>query len=337
MGETARHWVIAARPSGRPLNDSDWRLEDVELPEPKEGQVKLRTLWLGFDPAQKGWMENVGDYFAPTKVGGVMPGSGVAQVVESRHPNYEPGDLLVGLLGWREADVRSPEGLNKAVPGVPPTAMLGALGTPGLTAYFGLKKIGLPYPGDTMVVSGAAGATGSVAGQIGKMAGCKVVGIAGGPEKCSWLTGDLGFDAAIDYKNEDVFAQLRARCPAGIDVYYDNVGGPILNAVLAQINQNARIVLCGGISRYAVGRMPPGPENYFNLVLKRSTMQGFIVLDYKDEFAQAIRHLAGWVQSGALKYEEDVQEGFKNTPRTLMRLFEGKNRGKQILKVAEPA
>ena len=206
----------------------------------------------------------------------------------------------------------------------------------GLTAYFGILDVGQPKEGDTCVVSGAAGATGSVAGQIAKLKGCRVIGIAGGPEKCGWLTREAHYDAAIDYKSEDVDARLRELCPDGIDLYFDNVGGDVLDAALAHIAQNARVVLCGGISRYNATEPPPGPKNYLNLVIQRARMEGFIVIDYADRFATAAREITDWITGGKLTFQEDVQEGFENAPRTFLRLFEGKNVGKQLLKIAEP-
>jgi NADPH-dependent curcumin reductase CurA len=214
------------------------------------------------------------------------------------------------------------------------TASLGALGTTGMTAFFGLNKIGKPFAGDTLVVTGAAGATGSIVGQIGKISGCRVVGIAGGEAKCRWLTEELGFDAAIDYRAGQVRRQLREFAPGGIDVLWDNVGGKIFNDTLAELALHARVVVCGGISRYELGQMPAGPENYFNLIFKRAHMEGFIVLDYTSEFPWARGRISQWIRDGRVRFKEDIQQGFENAPRTLMRLFAGENFGKQLLKVA---
>ena len=330
-----RRFVLAAHPGGRGLKDDDWTLETVPLPDCGDGQVLLKTLWLGFDPAQKGWMENVADYVAPMALGDVMRGSGIGRVVASRHPNYAVGDLLVGLVGWQEYAAVDPASFEPVSPDLPPTAMLSVLGTTGLTAYCGLFKLGKPIAGDTVVISGAAGATGSVVGQLAKAAGCRAVGIAGGAEKCRWLVEEAGYDAAIDYKAEKVKARLRALCPGGVDVVYDNVGGAILDDMLAVIATGARIVICGGISRYETGTLPAGPQNYFNLVFRRASMHGFIVLDWAKEFPALRKRLAGLVADGKLTYREDVQHGFENAPRTLMRLFSGDNRGKQLLRVAD--
>lgn len=333
MTTSMRQWVLSGRPSGRPIADDDFKLVEVAMPEPGEGEVLLRTRWLGFDPAQKGWMENVADYVAPMTIGEVMRGSGIGEVVVSRHRDYQPGDLLVGQIGWREYLVTNGAGFERPYAGLPPTAMLGVLGITGLTAYCGLFKLGQPMAGDVLVVSGAAGATGSVVGQLGKAAGCTVIGIAGGAEKCGWLVDELGFDAAIDYKADDLRARLKMLAPGGVNIFFDNVGGRILNDTLGHIATGARVVICGGISRYEVGTMPAGPQNYFNLVFRRASMRGFIVLDWAGEFPELRRRLAGLVGSGAIRYREDEQHGFENAPETLKRLFSGANRGKQILRL----
>ncbi len=334
MTRTNRQWLIAARPTGRPLRDDDFQWVEGDVAEPGDGEALVRVLWLGFDPAQKGWMENIGGYVAPTEIGEVMRGSGIGEVIASRAPGLAAGDKVSGLLGWRDYAVLPGKDLLKLKDDDLLTANLGALGTTGLTAFFGLNKIGKPFPGDTLVITGAAGATGSVVGQIGKIAGCRVVGVAGGADKCAWLTGELGFHAAIDYKAGDLRGQIKAAAPNGVDVLWDNVGGKTFNQLLAELAMHARVVVCGGISRYEQGQMPAGPENYFNLVFKRASMEGFIVLDWASEFAWARARLAGWIRSGELKFKEDVQQGLENAPRTLMRLFAGENFGKQLLKVA---
>ena len=246
---------------------------------------------------------------------------------------------MQSTFGWQDyaiGRVGGPMPMTKLPPGVPPTWVLGVLGITGLTAYFGLLDLGKPQPGETVVVSGAAGATGSVAGQIAKLKGCRVVGIAGGSTKCAWLTEEAHFDAAIDYKAQDVQEQLGKLCPDGVHVYFDNVGGAILDAALFHIAEHARVVLCGGISGYNETEPPPGPRNLMNLVIRRARMEGFIVLDYLPHFGEAVQELAGWVASGEIAHREDVQEGLENAPRTLLRLFEGRNLGKQLLKVADP-
>lgn len=332
-----RQWLIADRPIGRPLKDSDFKYQEVPLGAPGEEEVLVRTLYLSFDPAQKGWLENVANYVDPTEIGDVVRGSGIAQVVESKSPKFKEGDLVSGMVCWQDFAVLPANAISKVPDGVPPTATLGVLGGTGMTAYFGLLHIGKPVAGDTLVVSGAAGATGSVVGQIGKIAGCRVIGIAGGQEKCDWLKSELGFDEAIDYKNDSVRKRLKELCPGGINVMYDNVGGSILNDCLGEIAMKARVVICGGISRYELGQMPAGPQNYFNLVFKRGTMEGFIVLDYAAQFPMASKRISKWIAEGKIKYKEDVQEGLENAPKTLMRLFEGANFGKQLLQVADIA
>ncbi len=328
-----RQWLINGRPNGRSLIDDDFKLVETPVRDPGEGEVLVKTLYLAFDPAQKGQMENIGGYTAPTEIGEVMRGSGLGEVAASNAPGFSPGDKVTGPLRWQDYATLAGRDLLKVDDDDLLTANLGALGTTGLTAFFGLEKIGRPFPGDTVVITGAAGATGSVVGQIAKVGGCRVVGVAGGPAKCAWLVDELGFDAAIDYKAGDVRQQARAAAPDGIDVLWDNVGGQDFNTLLAQLAMHARVVVCGGISRYELGQMPAGPENYFNLIFKRASMEGFILSDYQGQFAWARERLAKWIRSGALRYKEDVQHGLENAPRTLRRLFKGENFGKQLLKL----
>jgi NADPH-dependent curcumin reductase CurA len=333
MTLTNRQWLINGRPNGRGLVDDDFKLVETPVVQPGEGEVLVKTLYLAFDPAQKGWMENIGGYVAPTEIGEVMRGSGLGEVVASNSPNFAPGDKVTGMLRWQDYATLPAKELLKVADDDLLTANLGVLGTTGLTAFFGLNKIGKPFVGDTVVVTGAAGATGSVVGQIAKIGGCRVVGVAGGPAKCAWLVEELGFDAAIDYKSGDIRDQARAAAPDGIDVLWDNVGGAGLNTLLAQIAMHARVVICGGISRYELGKMPAGPENYFNLVFKRATMEGFILTDFMGEAAWARGRLVEWIRSGKLRYKEDIQHGLENAPHTLRRLFQGENFGKQLLKL----
>ncbi len=330
---TTRQWLIAGRPRGRPVEDSDFELVTKDLPSPAPGQMLLKTHYLGFDPAQKGWMENIADYVAPTEIGEVMRGSGISEVIESNGGALPVGSMVIGSTGWTEYHLSDGAGLVPCDPALPPTAMMSVLGTTGLTAYCGLFKIGKPVAGDTVLVSGAAGATGSVVGQLAKIAGCRVVGIAGGPDKCAWLVEEAGYDAAIDYKAGGLKAAIKQHCPNGVDVIFDNVGGAILDDMLSQIATSARVVICGGISRYETGQMPAGPQNYFNLIFRRATMTGFIVLDWAAEFPLIRKRLAGFVKDGRLNYREDIQHGFENAPQTMQRLFSGANRGKQMLKL----
>jgi NADPH-dependent curcumin reductase CurA len=338
MTATSRRWVVAARPIGRALRQDDWRLETAAVPAVLDGQVKVRNTCLSFDPAQKSWMENIAGYKAPVEIGDVMPGTGLGEVIESADPRFAPGDLVTGPTGWVETAVLDGDELAKVPDGIPPTAALGVLGGTGKTAYLAFIEVGKPRPGDTVVISGAAGATGSIVGQIAKLMGCRVIGIAGGAEKCAWLVDELGFDAAIDYKAGKIRGGLKQHCPNGIDVFFDNVGGDILNDALARLAVGARVVICGGITRYNADprdpeQMPPGPRNYFNLVFTGATIQGFLLPRYEAQYAVAERRLADWVRSGALRYREDVQAGFENAPQTLMRLFDGRNFGKQLLRL----
>jgi NADPH-dependent curcumin reductase len=332
-----RQWILDSRPTGT-LTGNEFRWNEVPIPKPSDGQVLVRNLWLSFDPTQRGWMA-WDSYMPKVPLGEVMRASSVGQVIESHNPELKSGDLVQGLLGWQDyiaTDGRGLGGLRKLPPGVPPNTALSIFGITGTTAFFGITEIGQVKGGETVVVSGAAGSTGSVAGQIAKIKGCRVVGTAGGKEKCDWLVQVAGFDAAIDYKSEDIGSRLSALCPNGIDVFFDNVGGVVLNEVLARINLKARIVLCGAISRYNETVPPPGPSNYFNLTPKRARMEGFIILDYVPRFPEAIEALSRWQAEGKLVQKEDVAVGLENAPRTLMRLFSGENFGKQLLKIADP-
>ncbi len=333
MPTTTRQWLLNGHPRGRGIEDGDFKLVETALPDPGPGEMLIRIRWLGFDPAQKGWMENIADYVAPMAIGDVMRGSGIGEVVASNGGRFAVGDMVFGTTGWTEYLISDGRDLNKVETDLPPTAVLSVLGTTGLTAYCGLFKVGRPLAGDTVLVSGAAGATGSVVGQLAKIAGCRAVGIAGGKDKCDWLVDEAGYDAAIDYKAGDLREQIKQHCPNGIDVIFDNVGGEILNEMLGRIATAARVVICGGISRYETGSLPAGPQNYFNLVFRRASMAGFIVIDWAAEFPAIRKRLEGFVADGRLNYREDIQHGFKNAPETLKRLFVGANRGKQMLEL----
>ncbi|MGD8417587.1 MAG: NADP-dependent oxidoreductase [Pseudomonadales bacterium] len=334
-------WRLRSRPVGM-VREDDFERVDEPVPDLGDNEFLIRNLYLAFEPAMRGWLNDVKSYVAPVQIGEVMRASTVGQVVESRNPEFPEGELVTGMFGWQEYAISDGKPglmgrIGRVPEGVEPTLMLGALGGTGLTAYFGMLDVGKPGEGDVVVVSGAAGATGSVAGQVARIAGAgKVVGIAGGQRKCRWLVDELGFDAAIDYKSEDVHARLREECPNGIDVFFDNVGGEILDAALLNMALHGRIVLCGGISSYNAEALPPGPSNYMQLVIRRCTMQGFILIDYFDRAPQALEDLARWIAEGRLKHAEDIQEGFENTPRTFLRLFNGENLGKQLLKIADP-
>jgi len=336
MTRTNRQWRLAERPSGLDF-ERCFRMVEEPSPEPvADGEILVSNLVFSMDPTQRGWMAR-DTYLPAVKIGAVMRSGAGGRVVESRHPNFAVGDLVVGMFGWQDyalvnANASPP---TKVTPGVPIELAMSVLGVTGITAYFGLLDVGRPKQGETVVVSGAAGATGSVVGQIARIHGCRVVGIAGGKDKCAWLVGEARFDAAIDYKTEDVSARLRALCPAGIDVYFDNVGGDILDAALAQLAMRGRVVLCGAIATYNDAELRPGPKHYLNLLLKRGRMEGFLLLDYMQRAPEAVKELWAWVQRGDLVHMVDVQRGFENAPRTLKRLFAGENRGKQLLRVAD--
>jgi NADPH-dependent curcumin reductase CurA len=333
MANVNRQWLLAARPKGM-VKETDFRWHEAPLRRPGEGEVLVRVRYVSFDPAMRGWMEDRASYIPPVGLGEVMRAGAVGEVIESRHPEFEPGDRLQGLFGWQDYAVVPGALLGrgaKIAEGIPPTWPLGVLGLTGLTAYFGMLDLGQPKPGETVVVSGAAGATGSVAGQIAKIQGARVIGIAGGPEKCGWLVQEAHYDAAIDYKSEDVGARLAALCAKGIDVFFDNVGGEILDAALARLALRARVVLCGGISGYNDETPPPGPRNLMSLVVQRARMEGFIVIDYLPRFGEGVAALTKWVEEGRIVHQEDVQRGLENAPRTFLRLFRGQNRGKQLL------
>lgn len=336
---TNRQWLLAKRPYGL-VGEENFEYVENPIPEPGPGEVLVRNLYLSFDPTQRGWMEDRESYLPPVQLGEPMRAGSIGQVAASQNADYAVGDIVQTTGGWQDFVVVNPEqavmGLNKIPAEIPPEMMMSVLGVTGLTAYWGLLDLGEPQAGETVLVSGAAGATGSVAGQIARIKGCRVVGIAGGAEKCAWLKDELGFDDVIDYKNEDVDARIGETCPDKVDVFFDNVGGDILEAALNHINMRARVVLCGGISGYNATEPVPGPTNIMNLVIMRARMEGFIVIDYMGRSEQAVTELLGWIQSGELKYQVDVQEGFENIPTTLQRLFTGQNRGKQLLKIADP-
>tara|TARA_B100001287_G_scaffold104025_1_gene87475 strand:- start:185 stop:1219 length:1035 start_codon:yes stop_codon:yes gene_type:complete len=337
---TNRMLKLKTRPKGA-VSADNFELLEEQVPELKDGQILVKVLYLSFDPTQRGWLNDVKSYVPPVKIGEIMRASSVGQIIESKDNNFSIGDLVMGTFGWQEyAAIDSSFGLlpiQKLPQGIPPTSALSIYGITGLTAFFGMIDIGKPKEGDTVLVSGAAGATGSVAGQIARIKGAKnVIGIAGGPEKCDWVVKEAGFDACIDYKNDDVASKLLKLAPKGIDIYFDNVGGKILEISLAQIAQNARIVMCGGISSgYTTEALPPGPSTLTNLIIQRGKMEGFIVLDFAERFGEAMIQLGTWVSEGKIKYQEDIAIGLENCPATLARLFEGKNFGKQLLKVAD--
>ena len=330
-----RQFLLAARPVGA-VTAQHFTLRHSAVPEPAAGEFLVRNMLISIDPAMRGWMVNRADYVAPLNIGDVMRSTCVARVVSSRRSGVSAGDLVKGNFGWQDYAIVGPTLPYFTVDAsLPPSTALSLFGVTGYTAYFGMHEIGAPKPGDTVVVSGAAGAVGSIAGQIAKIAGARVIGIAGSAEKCRWLIERAGFDAAINYKREEVGAALSALAPNGIDVYYDNVGGEILDLALARLANFARIVLCGGISRSLQTGPIPGPANYFNLVFRRATMRGFIVLDYEPRYAEAAAALAQWVSQGRINYAEHMIEGFDNLPEALAGIFRGENIGKQIVRISE--
>jgi NADPH-dependent curcumin reductase CurA len=337
MDITNQQVRLAARPRGVP-KESDWELTSEPVPDPGDGQVTVKILMLSLDPAMRGWMTDAPSYLPPVAIGDVMRAGALGQVIASRHPDYSEGDHVVGVLGAQEYAVAEGAGLTKVDGNLAPLpTFLGALGMTGLTAYFGLLEIGQAKEGDTVVVSGAAGAVGSVAGQIAKIKGCRAIGIAGGVEKCRFAVEELGFDAAIDYKADDVARALRREAPDGIDVYFDNVGGDILDAALANLAMRAHVVLCGAISQYNEDRTR-GPSNYMMLLVRRARMEGFLVFDFASKYQDAVAELASWHRAGKLKAREDVVDGgISAFPTALPRLFRGENVGKLVLKVGEPA
>jgi NADPH-dependent curcumin reductase CurA len=323
---------LAARPVGLP-KPTDWQFTEEEVPEPKDGEVLVKVQYISLDPAMRGWMNDAKSYIRPVAIGEVMRAGTGGQVVASKNPKFKEGDIVTGGLGVQEYGISDGKGLIKVDTRlIPLTTYMGTLGMPGMTAYFGLLDIGKPHPGQTVVVSGAAGAVGSVVGQIAKIKGCRAVGIAGGADKCKLIVSDFGFDAAIDYKHEDVKAGLKQHCPNGIDVYFDNVGGDILDAALARLARNARIVICGAISQYNNTQPITGPSNYLSLLVNRASMTGMVVFDYADRYGEAALEMAGWIAAGKLKAKEDVvQGGIPAFHDTLLKLFKGENTGKLVL------
>lgn len=341
MTQLNRQWLLKRRPKGAVTRD-DFEYREAPMPKPNLaiGEILMKNLYLSFDPAMRGWMDDVPGYLPPVALGAVMSAAAVARVIESDNPVYPVGSLVQGLFGWQEYCVGDPNSTMPPVAlpeGAPPTMALSILGGTSITAYFGLLDVGAPQAGETIVVSGAAGATGSVVGQIAKIKGCRVIGIAGSRPKCDWLLSECGFDAVIDYKEEDVGSRLKELCPQGIDVFFDNVGGSILETAISNMAEHGRIVLCGSISGYNDAFPEHGPNNMHTLIVRRIRMQGFIMIDYLPRMHEAMTDLIAWVGAGKIKYREDIQEGFENIPATFFRLFAGQNNGKQLLRLADAA
>jgi len=328
MTRVNRQWRLVARPIGL-FKPTDFEWHEVPAPDPDEGQVLVKNECLSLDPTNRGWA-SMDTYLPAVPLGEVMRGIAIGRVEASRNPAWPVGTRVQGLLGWQDYHLSDGSGLHR-VPDVPADVWFGALSHIGLTAYVGLLDITHPKEGETLVVSAAAGAVGSLVGQIGKIKGCRVVGIAGGPDKCAWLTGELGFDAAVDYKAGKILPALQAACPDGIDIVFENVGGEILDASLALINLHARIALCGLIAGYNATRREPGPYNFGNILVRRARIEGFIVLDHANRALEAYAELGRWLAEGRLKYRVDTVHGLDHAVLAVNRLFEGTNHGKLIV------
>lgn len=335
-----RRWVLASRPHGEPVADN-FRLEETNVPEPAEGEVLLRTIYLSLDPYMRGRMSDAPSYSPPVELGAVMVGGTVSRVEESRHPNFKTGEWVLGYSGWQSYDVSNGDGLVKLGDAPEhPSWSLGILGMPGFTAYMGLLDIGQPKAGETLVVAAATGPVGATVGQIGKLKGCRVVGIAGGPEKCRHAVEVLGFDLCIDHRAADFAEQLASACPSGIDVYYENVGGKVFDAVLPLLNTSARVPICGLVSGYNATDLPDGPDRLpllmGTLLKKRIRMQGFIIAqDYGHRIGEFQEEMGRWVQEGKIKYREQIIDGLENAPAALIGLLKGENFGKVVIRLSD--
>ncbi|MFF7994455.1 NADP-dependent oxidoreductase [Kitasatospora xanthocidica] len=334
MTAVNRQIRLARRPAGE-VRAEDWGHGSEAVAVPGDGQFLGRTRYVSLDPAMRGWLDDRPSYLPPVGLGEVMRAGSVVEVVASNHPGFTVGDHVVGAFGVQEYALSDGKGAITVDPALAPlSTYLGALGMPGTTAYFGLLEVGALKEGETVLVSGAAGAVGTMVGQIAKVKGCRVIGIAGGPEKCALLTGELGFDAAIDYRSEDVRKALRAHAPDGVDVYFDNVGGPILDAALTALALHARVVVCGAISQYNNESAVQGPSNYLALLVRRARMEGFVVFDYARRYAEAAAEIAGWIGDGRITVKEQVVEGtVDDFPETFQMLFRGENTGKLVLRL----
>jgi NADPH-dependent curcumin reductase CurA len=336
-----RQWRLANHPIGL-IKDSDYNWHEETIPVLKDGEVLIRNIYLSLDPTNRGWINPATGphYIKPVSIGDVMRGICIGVIEESNNSQVEKGKIVTGLFGWQDYFISDGKNLTslRLFPHpekAPLSIYLNVFGMIGLTAYFGLLDIGKPKEGETLIVSAAAGAVGSLVGQIGKLKGCRVIGIAGTEEKCSWITKELGFDAAINYKTESVRGRLKELCPSGIDIYFDNVGGEILDAALGELNLHARVVICGMISIYNSTKPVPGPYNFARIITKRALVQGFIVTDYFDRMTEALTDLMSWYSDGKLKYREHIVDGLENAPTAINKLFDGTNKGKLIVKISE--
>lgn len=337
MAEVNRQITLAARPVGFP-KESDFRLVESPIPTPGDGEFLARIIYVSVDPYMRGRMNDVKSYFPAFQIGGVIESGSVGQIIQSNHPKFQVGDYVEGFFGWQEYAVSDGKGVRKLDPNLAPiSTALGVLGMPGMTAYFGLLDICDPKPGETVVVSGAAGAVGTLVGQIAKIKGCYVVGIAGTDDKVDYLVNELGFDAAYNYKTvTNHYAKLQELCPKGIDVYFDNVGGDITDAVFGLLNTGARVSVCGQISQYNLEKPEMGPRLLWVLIVKQAKAEGFLVTQFAARYPEGIAQMARWLKEGKIKYAEDIAEGIENTPRAFIGMLKGQNTGKQLVKVSEP-
>jgi NADPH-dependent curcumin reductase CurA len=336
---TNRKIVLVSRPSGEPTLDN-FKLVQEELPDPGPDQVLLRSIYLSLDPYMRGRMNAGPSYAAPVEIGQVMQGQAMCEVVASKLPEYRPGEIVLAPIGWQEHAISDGKGVQKIDPSLRPLSYaLGVLGMPGLTAYVGLLNIGQPKTGETLVVAAASGAVGSVVGQIGKLKGCRVIGIAGGPEKCRYVKEQLAFDECLDHRAGNLPERLKAACPNGVDIYFENVGGHVLDAVLPLLNNFARVPVCGLIAHYNAKELPPGPDRLpllmQNVLVKRLTIRGFIVFDFAGQYKEFLANLSQWVREGLIRYKEDITDGLENAPRELIGLLRGENFGKKIIRVSK--
>jgi NADPH-dependent curcumin reductase CurA len=328
--------LLAARPKGFP-KESDFRLVETPVPKPSDGEFLVGASYLSVDPYMRGRMNDARSYAEPVKLGEVMTGGVVGKVLESKHPRFAAGEYVNGMFGWQQYAVSNGAGVRKVDPALAPiSTSLGVLGMPGLTAYFGLLEVCKPKAGETVVVTGAAGAVGSCVGQIAKIHGCRVVGVAGTEEKIRWITHDLGFDAAFNYKtHSDYAAAVRGLCPDGVDVYFDNAGGPITDGVFLNLNSHARVAICGQIALYNLEKPDLGPRLLPLILVRQVKVEGFLVFQFADQYAQGLADLTEWVRSGQIQYHEDIAEGIENAPAAFIGMLQGKNMGKQLVKISD--
>ncbi len=335
MPPTNKQVTLAARPNGMP-KEADFKLVETPVPRPGPNEILVRLLYVSVDPYMRGRMNDVKSYAPPVQIGEVMGGGAVGKVIASENPQFAAGDFVEGMFGWQQFAISSGQGVRKLDPSLAPmSTALGILGMPGLTAYFGLLEIGKPRAGETVVVSGAAGAVGSIAGQIAKIKGCRVVGIAGSDRKVAWLRDELGFDAAFNYKTTpDYGARLEELCPNGVDVHFDNVGGAITDEVFRRINVGARIVVCGQIAQYNAEKPETGPRLLWHLIVKQARAEGFLIFQFAPRYAEGLKEMAAWLKQGKLKYREQFVDGIENAPRAFIGMLQGENTGKQLVRVA---